>query len=269
MPRVPFLLGVPEKRKSNKMAAIKRPDAYPAYSGLDSAAFDDLESAGGAKAYDFLRRGFVKKVFGLLAAQLLLTVAIAAPMVLSAPVKGFVSRNPWVVGLSSLGSLALILVLSFSEKARHSHPTNLVLLGAFTALEGVVVGAISAQYRLSVVALAVLITAGVSGALAAYAMHTKTDYTAKGGMLVTALVALILTGFVAAFTHSKGLDALIAGGGALLFGFYIVFDVQLLVGGHHTRFQLSPDDYVAGAIALYLDIINLFIYILRLLGDRE
>lgn len=56
---------------------------------------------------------------GILAAQLILTAAIAAPIVLHPGVKGFVAANPWVVSLASLGSLVLILVLSFSESARH------------------------------------------------------------------------------------------------------------------------------------------------------
>lgn len=256
-------------------ASMKRPEAYPAYAGVDT--YSDAEGALGsmgdksqAMAYQFMRRGFINKVYGLLAAQLLLTAAIAAPIVLHAGVKGFVAANPWVVSLASLGSLVLILVLSFSESARHSHPTNLILLGAFTALEGVVVGAISASYALNTVALAVAITGGVAASLAAYAHRTKTDYTARGGALLTLLVALILTGLVGAVTRSSAFEVAVAGFGAVLFGMYIVYDVQMLIGGQHSKFALSPDDYIAGAIALYLDVINMFIYILRLLNsDRE
>ncbi|KAI8465316.1 MAG: inhibitor of apoptosis-promoting Bax1-domain-containing protein [Monoraphidium minutum] len=249
-------------------ASMKRPDTYPAYAGVADCEMG--ESKASAAAYDYMRRGFVNKVFGLLAAQLALTVLIAAPMVAVPAVKGFVTANPWLVSLASMGGLVLILVLSFSEHARHSHPTNLLLLAAFTALEGVVVGAVSSTYDTRAVALAAAATAGVAGALSAYAARTKTDYTAQGGALLTALVALIFTGLLGALTRSTALELAIAGGGALLFGWYLVFDVQMLIGGQHTRFQLSPDDYVAGAIALYLDVINLFLYILRLLGnDRE
>jgi FtsH-binding integral membrane protein len=131
------------------------------------------------------------------------------------------------------------------------------------------VGAVAASYALPTVALAVAVTGGVTAGLAAYAARAKTDYTAQGGLLFSALLALILTGLVGALTRSAGLDLLIAGGGALLFSAYIVFDLQLLMGGAHTRFQLSPDDYIAGTIALYLDIINLFMYILRLLGSER
>ncbi|GBF95111.1 hypothetical protein Rsub_07695 [Raphidocelis subcapitata] len=255
--------------------SVKRPEAYPSYAPVDAAGFagaQDLEggSGFGAKEYQFLRAGFVRKVFGLLAAQLALTAAVAAPIVLSSGVRGFVATNSWVVSLASLGSLVLVLVLSLSESARHSHPTNLILLAAFTALEGVLVGAISATYSLSSVALAVALTAGVAGSLAVYAHRAKTDYTARGGALLSALVSLLLTGlFGALFGGGRGLELLLAGGGAVLFSFYIVYDVQLIIGGAHAKFQLSPDDYVAGTLALYLDVINLFIHLLRLLGNER
>jgi FtsH-binding integral membrane protein len=149
-------------------------------------------------------------------------------------------------------SLVSILVLSFSESARHSHPTNLILLAVFTAAEGVLIGNISAQYKIASVALAVIITAGVTLGLTVYAMRTKKDFTMQGGLLLTLLLTLIFTSLVGVFIRSPVFDLLIAGGGALLFGAYIVFDVQMLAGGKHTTHQLSPDDYVVGAITIYL-----------------
>lgn len=67
-------------------------------------------------------------------------------------------------------------------------------------------------------------------------------------MLFTALFTLIMVGFLGAVFRSPALQLLLAGGGALLFGFYIVFDVQMLAGGKHTAVQLSTDEYVIGAI---------------------
>eukprot|EP00877_Chromochloris_zofingiensis_P014722 jgi/Chrzof1/9503/Cz04g05170.t1 len=117
--------------------------------------------------------------------------------------------------------------------------------------------------------MAVTITAGITVGLAVYALRTRTDFTTKGGLLVSLLLALILAGFLGIILRSPLLDVLISAGGAALFGAYIVFDVQMLAGGKHTSHQLSPDEYVAGAITIYLDIVNLFIYILRLVGERN
>jgi FtsH-binding integral membrane protein len=209
------------------------------------------------------------QVFGLLSAQLLLTALIAAPMVL-VPSVGQWIRGPgaWLVGVSAVAAFALVLVLTFSESARHSHPTNLLLLAAFTALEGIGVGAIAAGYTLTSVAVAVAMTAGVAGALAAYAARTKTDYTPAGGALCGALTALLLTGLMFSFSAAPAAELVLAGIGSALFGLYLVFDVQLLLGGGG-RFALSPDDYVAGAISLYLDLVNLFLHLLRLFGTER
>ncbi len=56
--------------------------------------------------------------------------------------------------------------------------------------------------------------------------------------------------------------------GALLFSFFIVYDTQLIVGGQNRKYELAVDDYMAGAISLYLDIINMFIMFLSIFGDR-
>jgi FtsH-binding integral membrane protein len=208
-------------------------------------------------------------VFGLLSAQLLLTALVAAPIVLLPSAGAYLRASPWPVMAAMLASLGLLLTLMFSRAARHEFPLNVVLLAAFTACEGVLVGAVAAQYSVASVALAVALTGGVAGALAAYALQTKRDFTTQGGVLVACLAALILGGLVASFSASPLLHTALAAAGAALFGVYIVHDVQLIAGGAHTSVQLSPDEYVAGAIAVYLDVINLFIYILQLLNDRR
>ena len=58
-------------------------------------------------------------------------------------------------------------------------------------------------------------------------------------------------------------------GGCLLFSCYIVYDTQLIVGGQHKKHQFGVDDYVFAALNIYLDIINLFVYLLRLLNSRR
>lgn len=116
---------------------------------------------------------------------------------------------------------------------------------------------------------AVLIAAGITtavvGGLAVYALQTKYDFTTKGGLLTGLLMALILTSVVAAFfPQVKLLQLALSGGGALLFSCFLVVDIQMLMDGK--RVQVSPDDYVLGALSLYLDILNLFLYILNLVN---
>lgn len=118
-----------------------------------------------------------RKVFGLLSAQLLITVAVAAPIVAHAGVKAFVTTNAWVTILAMLSSFGILLALTFSESARHSHPTNLILMGAFTVAEGVLVGAITSQYQMQAIILAAGMTAMITVGLTLYALNTKKDFT--------------------------------------------------------------------------------------------
>jgi protein lifeguard len=112
------------------------------------------------------------------------------------------------------------------------------------------------------VLLAAGITTSIVAALALYALQTKYDFTTQGGLLTGLLMALILVGIVGIFIpHVKAFELIVSGGGALLFSAFLVVDIQMLMEGR--RVQISPDDYVLGALNLYLDILNLFLYILR------
>jgi FtsH-binding integral membrane protein len=183
--------------------------------------------------------------------------------------RGPLCRYVSAVLQAMVGSLVLLLTLSFSESARHTHPTNLILLAAFTFAEGIMVGAITSQYQMQAILLAVAMTAAITVALTAYALTTKRDFTLQGGMLCALLCSLLLVGLIGVATRSPALQLLLAGGGAALFGCYIVFDVQMIAGGKHTAMQLSPDEYVVGAIQVYLDVINLFLHLLRFISEMQ
>lgn len=163
------------------------------------------------------------------------------------------------------GLFRLLPQFSFSDTARRQHPTNLVLMFAFTLAESVLVGAITAQYNTEVVVLAFGITAVVSLSLTAYALQTKYDFTASGGILFSALVTLLVASILAMFFPTNGLRLCIAAAGSLLFSCYIVYDVQLVAAGNH-QVKVSTDEYVLAAINIYLDVINLFIYMLRIVA---
>ncbi|GFH25371.1 uncharacterized protein HaLaN_23321 [Haematococcus lacustris] len=93
----------------------------------------------------------------------------------------------------------------------------------------------------------------------------RLDLTAAGGALLALLATLIIASIVQSFVHVSWLQLLISAGGALLFSVYLVFDIQLLMGSGAV--SISPDEYVYAALALYLDVINLFLYVLQLLNE--
>jgi FtsH-binding integral membrane protein len=164
---------------------------------------------------------------GLLCAQLLVTALVAAPVVSVPSVKAFVLANAWLTTLAMVTTLALVLTFMVSESARQRYPLNLALLFTFTAAEGLIVGVISSQYQTSTVVLALALTASLTAGLAIYAMRTKTDFTASGGILFACLLGLITASFLMFWLRTPVTQMLLAGGGALLFCVYIVYDVQV------------------------------------------
>merc|ERR1711860_88866 len=108
------------------------------------------------------------------------------------------------------------------------------------------------------------ICAGVTLGLTIFAFQTKYDFTTCGGMLCGLLCVLCLAGFCMIFVpYNKYVEIVYGSIGALIFSMYIVFDTQLMLGGNH-KLAIDPEEYIFAALNLYLDIINLFLYILRI-----
>lgn len=147
---------------------------------------------------------------------------------------------------------------------RKSYPTNLLFLGGFTALEAYSVSVIVSFYQSRIVLQAVLLTAGIFIALTLFACQTKYDFTSWMPYLFGALWGLILFGFMAMFFRGNTWVELgYSGIAALIFSGYILVDTQLIMRHYHV------EEEIAAAISLYLDIINLFLAILRILNSSQ
>lgn len=97
------------------------------------------------------------------------------------------------------------------------------------------------------------------------APQTKIDFTVFTGVAFVGLIILMVMGFILMFFRIPFLQIVYAAFGALLFSVYLIIDTQMIVGGNH-RNQISPEEYIFGAITLYTDIINIFMFLLQLLG---
>merc|ERR1719309_117803 len=96
------------------------------------------------------------------------------------------------------------------------------------------------------------------------AMTKMTNMTTCGGGLCAILVIFVIAGIIMAFLpQTKWTMIGYGSAGALIFSLYLVYDTQLMMGGSH-KYSLSPEEYVFASLNLYLDIINLFIYILMI-----
>lgn len=226
-----------------------------------------------------VRHGFIQKVYGILSAQLAFTIIIGGIVMQTG--QSLMKYNPGLVMFLLFGSLAMSVVMMCVFMCKpglmRQTPTNYVLLGLFTLAESVMVGFICTTYTQESVLICLAMTALVVVALTVFACQTKYDFTGMGPYLFAAIMVLLGLSLCLSIAGMTGLGAspafkavrlVYAALGALLFSVYIVYDTQLIVGGKHQN-QFDVDDYAMGAISLYIDIIQLFLYLLELFGDRR
>jgi len=219
-------------------------------------------------AVESARRGFVQKVYGLVAVQLAATAVLAAPIATAST--AWLQEHSGLFLASTVGMLVFIVMLMCGgQTLLRSHPTNLFILAAFTLLESVSLGFFCAMYEIESVLLCLGVTAAIAGSLTAFACTTKTDVTTLGGYLHGASLGLFVVGIVGIFVNVPALQLAYATFGALLVSAYLVYDTQLILGGKHTEKRFSIDDYVLAALSLYLDLVRLFMFLLRLMGEKR
>ncbi|NWS55162.1 LFG4 protein, partial [Chunga burmeisteri] len=210
-----------------------------------------------ASASVHIRMAFLRKVYSILSIQVLLTTVTSAIFLYSTGVQAFVHERPALLLISGFGSLAIIVALTLY---RHQHPVNLYLLFGFCSLNDSLLSLfIVSFYDVSIVLQAFILTTAVFLGLTAYTLQSKRDFSKFGAGLFACLWILIFSGFLRLFFYSETIELVFAAAGALLFCGFIIYDTHLLMH------KLSPEEYILAAINLYLDIINLFLHLLRLL----
>uniref|UniRef100_A0A2K6MN18 Transmembrane BAX inhibitor motif containing 4 n=1 Tax=Rhinopithecus bieti TaxID=61621 RepID=A0A2K6MN18_RHIBE len=157
---------------------------------------------------------------------------------------------PALILLFALGSLGLIFALTLN---RHKYPLNLYLLFGFCFNFTVTF------YDVYIILQAFILTTTVFFGLTVYTLQSKRDFSKFGAGLFALLWILCLSGFLKLFFYNETMELVLAAAGALLFCGFIIYDT------HSLMHKLSPEEYVLAAISLYLDIINLFLHLLRFL----
>eukprot|EP00919_Chromeraceae_sp_WS-2016_P012348 GHVR01028819.1.p1 GENE.GHVR01028819.1~~GHVR01028819.1.p1 ORF type:complete len:165 (+),score=12.99 GHVR01028819.1:77-571(+) len=155
-----------------------------------------------------------------------------------------------------------------------SYPINIICLFAFTATEGLLVGGMCLVYDLQAVGITLLVTSVVVAVVTIFAFTTDIDFTKYGSYLMVACLGFFAASMVLMLTQwfmpvMPLFNKLLAAGGAVLFSVYLVYDVQLVVGGKHHSYQLEVDEYVFACMLVYMDIIQIFLYLLQLFGDSN
>ena len=171
--------------------------------------------------------------------------------------------------------LVVFCAIACCKNVARKSPTNYVMLGIFTICWTYILTFICTFYydQKEDVFLAALFTAAITVTISVYACFTETDYTVLcgpflcWGLLMVLCVQMMLSLLTGLFYYSTGMFfPFCAGFCVILYALYILVDTQLIVGGG--RHELSIDDYIIGAMILYIDIIMLFLKLLEIFGRR-
>ncbi|XP_071763597.1 protein lifeguard 3-like [Centroberyx gerrardi] len=245
------------------------PPVIPPTIPSDVLSSDDEFAASGS-GWDSLsvRHAFIRKVYMILTSQLLLTTAIVAVFTFVDSVRGFVQRNQAVYWASFGVYFVTHLVLVCCKGPRRKFPWNIILLLIFTLAMSYMTGAISSHYDTKAVFLALAITAVVCIVVTVFCFQTKVDFTKCQGLFcvlgIVMLVTGIITTIVLSFKYIPWLHMLYAAMGAIVYTLFLAYHTQLLIGNR--KHSISPEEYVFAALSIYVDIVQIFIFLLQIIG---
>jgi len=199
------------------------------------------------------RLAFIKKVYSLLAMSM--GSAAVGAYLGSGPLLLLVAPN---MMLFFILQIALIFFASFAAR---KPGLNMVALFSFTTVSGLTLGPLLYQVGPSIAAEAFALTAITFAGLSMYVVYSKKDFSFMSGFLMTGLIVLVVGGLLNMFFIQSGMmHFVMSGASVLLFSGFILYDTSNILRYYGT------DEYVSATLALYLDVLNLFIALLSILG---
>ena len=213
-------------------------------------------------------RAYMQRVYSYMAGGLALTGIVAY----AAAASGFyqsIAGTPliWIVMLAPLG---FVLALSFGIQ-RMSAGTAMLLFWLYAAVMGLSLGGIFLVYTGTSIARVFFITAATYGAMSLYGYTTKTDLSGFGSFLLMGLIGIVIASLVNLFIGSNTLQFVISIIGVIVFVGLTAYDTQRIKEMYleSDTAEVADKKAVLGALALYLDFINLFMMLLQLFGQRR
>jgi FtsH-binding integral membrane protein len=215
--------------------------------------------------------GFLQAVYGWMAVGLSVTALLAAAILNTDSVLQTLLRNPMLIFGLFLGELALVVSLSaMIQRLSVAAAGGIFLL--YSALNGVTLSVILFYYTTASVASTFFITAGTFAATSFYGYTTKRDLSSLGSLLFMGLIGIILASVVNIFLRSPMVYWIVTYAGVAIFVGLTAHDTQKLKEIHESGVAQGEEGgklAIHGALRLYLDFINLFLFLLRILGRRR
>lgn len=216
---------------------------------------------------------FLAKVFNWMAIGLGLTGLTAFITANSQIMQQLIFGNKIIFYGLMIAELGMVFYLSARLQQMSSQAATGLFL-AYSALNGITLSAILLIYTMSSVAATFFITAGMFGAMAVYGMVTKRDLTGMGSFMFMGLIGMVIASVVNIFLGSPGISWAISGIGVIVFTGLTAYDVQKITHMGATGIMEQGESAIQkvaimGALALYLDFINLFLSLLQFFGNRR
>jgi FtsH-binding integral membrane protein len=213
-----------------------------------------------------LATAFLTQAFVWMFAGLLLSAGVAWTVQSNDQLLGFASDNFFLL---VIGQLALVFVIS-GAISRINASVALLLFFVYAATLGITLGLIVSLYSSASVVTAFLSASSMFGAAAIYGAVTKRSLAGLGGILAMGVVGLLVAMVINLFFASTAITWLVSVAGVVIFTALTAYDVQRIGSGDLAAMTGSMEKAaVLGALRLYLDFINLFLFMLRLLGGRN
>lgn len=237
---------------------------YPGFESNHNRGYQELEMS---RTFPMLMR----KVYTWMTMALAITGIVAYGVGTSEAMLMMLYNGMAPLIVCGLAELGIVFYLS-ARIQKLSLMIATIWFIVFAALNGLTMGWIFAAYTMASIAKTFFITAGTFGAMAVIGTTTKKDLTKMGGILFMALIGLIIAGLVNLFLHSTMFELIVSGLGVLIFTGLTAWDAQKI----KEMVRMAPDAgesaqkiALLGSLSLYLDFINLFLYLLRFFGNRD
>ncbi len=217
------------------------------------------------------RSNIMYKVYGWMASGLAVTGLTAYGLYSNLPLFMSLMSHKWLIFGLMFAQIILVVILS-AYIIRMSYATSIMLFFTYAFLLGITLSSIFMVYQVQSIGLVFAITAGMFGLTALYGYFTDSDLSSMGSILMMALFGIIIAGIVNMFVHSSTFDYILAFISVIIFAGLTAYDVQKIkqlewqcAGDHNLTRKIS----ILGALTLYLDFVNLFLSLLRLLGQKK
>lgn len=213
----------------------------------------------------------IRKVYTWMALALAITGVTAYGVAISPNLVNLIFGSKMVFFGLIIAELAMVMILTARLNNLSLTSATMMFIG-YSVLNGVTLASIFLVYTMSSIASTFFICAATFGVMSAYGAMTKTDLSSMGKLLFMGLIGLIIATLVNVFVGNSMLDLIISYVGVLVFVGLTAWDTQKI------KMMLADADYMdestqklalIGALSLYLDFVNLFLYLLRIFGKRD